>query len=87
MKNASEGIHFERVWGSTIYHIDDLTMDPAEIAPQYTKFRKLSEGTPIRPIIPEPAAGYLPFTENPSEVITSSAMFMPTLTNLGFTIE
>jgi deoxyribodipyrimidine photo-lyase len=39
LKKKTRGIKFERVWGSTIYHIDDLPMDPAEIAPQYTKFR------------------------------------------------
>ena len=33
MKNKSKSIQFERVWGSTIYHIDDFPMDPAEIAP------------------------------------------------------
>ena len=33
VKAAKKEAHFERVWGSTIYHIDDLPMDPAEIAP------------------------------------------------------
>jgi hypothetical protein len=39
VKTAKAQTHIERVWGSTIHHIDDLPMDPALIAPQYTKFR------------------------------------------------
>ena len=39
VKTAKAQTHIERVWGSTIHHIDDLPMDPAMVAPQYTKFR------------------------------------------------
>jgi hypothetical protein len=69
MKNSGKSVILERVWGSTIYHIDDLTIDPAEVAPQYTKFRQLSEGTPIGEILPELKVGYIPFPEMSSEEI------------------
>ena len=54
VKKASPQTHIERVWGSTIYHIDDLPLDPAEIAPQYTKFRQNAEGTKVRALLPSP---------------------------------
>lgn len=33
VKMAAPQAHIERVWGSTINHIDDLPMDPAMVAP------------------------------------------------------
>jgi hypothetical protein len=62
MKKGSNGIKIERVWGSTIYHIDDFTIDAAEIATQYTKFKQLSEGTPVRDVVAEPIAWNFSFT-------------------------
>ena len=39
VKTALPQAHIERVWGSTIHHIDDLPMFAGTVAPQYTKFR------------------------------------------------
>ena len=52
------------MWGSTIYNIEDLPMDPYEVAPQYTKFRQLTDGTKVKAVVPEPRAGDMPFIED-----------------------
>lgn len=57
-------MHIERVWGSTIHHIDDLQMDPENVASSvYTKFRQNTERDIVRDCLPTPKLGQLPFIE------------------------
>jgi len=49
------------IWGSTIYHIDDLPYKPATELPHvYGRFREKSEGTRVRALLPTPKKGELP---------------------------
>jgi len=56
---TKEGIDFNRYWGHTLYHPDELPMPIAEIPDTYTPFRKQVEANAVvrkplkRPVLPE----------------------------------
>lgn len=50
------GVPMERFWGSTLFHIDDLSTPVAAMPEVFTAFRKQTEKlTRVRPTLPEPA--------------------------------
>lgn len=77
------------MWGSTLYHIDDLPFNPNDALPHiYGKFREKSEGTKVRALLPTPKKGELPFPEKLSKEIMEASKFLPDLTkDLGYTKE
>jgi deoxyribodipyrimidine photo-lyase len=79
-------VQIESIWGSTIYHIDDLPYKPATELPHiYGKFREKSEGTRVRALLPTPKKGELPFPKSPSAEIREASAFLPDLVkDLGF---
>jgi deoxyribodipyrimidine photo-lyase len=81
-------VHIESIWGSTIYHKDDLPFKPSELPHIYGKFREKSEGTKVRELVPTPTKGSLPFPENPSKVILEASKFTADLVkDLGYKKE
>ncbi|TNV80968.1 hypothetical protein FGO68_gene1718 [Halteria grandinella] len=82
-------VHIERVWGSTIHHIDDLQMDPENVASSvYTKFRQNTERDIVRDCLPTSKLGQLPFIEGDVPKAIQDAMrFAPSLMDLGFSEE
>ena len=76
-------VQLKSVWGSTLYHINDLPFNPKEWYPDvYTKFQKMNIPTKIRPLLDTPGAGDLPFPENPNASVKTGINFMPNLKDL-----
>lgn len=77
------------MWGSTIYHVDDLPFKPKEYLPHiYGKFREKSEGTRVREVLDTPKKGEIPFASKPGSIITKAIKFTPDLVkDLGYTKE
>ena len=75
------------IWGSTLYHIDDLPYKPLTDLPHiYGKFREKSEGTKVRSLLPTPTKGELPFPKESSTLIEEASHFLPELCrDFGFT--
>jgi deoxyribodipyrimidine photo-lyase len=72
-------ISFEKFWGSTLYHIDDLPFPIRALPDIFTQFRKNIENyVKIRPAFPTPTKFYLPNIEE---------RILPTLEELGFEKE
>ena len=62
LKKKMPKVQIESIWGSTIYHIDDLPYKAGTELPHiYGKFREKSEGTRVRALLPTPTKGQLPF--------------------------
>ena len=72
-KKKTPKVQIESIWGSTIYHIDDLPYKAATELPHiYGKFREKSEGTRIRALLPTPKKGELPFPGKPTKDIEAA---------------
>jgi len=72
-------VQIQSLWGSTIYHIDDLPYKPdTELPHIYGKFREKSQNVKVRALAPTPGKGDLPKAKA-DKVITESASFMPDL--------
>ena len=51
---------FERIWGSTLYHIDDLPFELSDLPDVFTPFRnKVESKCEVRGLIPSPSNGAL----------------------------
>jgi hypothetical protein len=56
------GAKVKSVWGSTLYHIEDLPYNAKEYLPQtYTQFKNKNEGVKVRFMPKTPGKGDLPF--------------------------
>ena len=59
---ADAKVNFMKIWGSTLHHIDDLPYDPFEYYPHtYGVSRKKEVDVKVRPMLPSPEDGELPF--------------------------
>ena len=70
-KNVSglKNVEVKELWGSTIYHIDDLPYSVENLSHIYGKFREKSQSAKIRECVPTPTKGSLPFAKNlPDEI-------------------
>jgi deoxyribodipyrimidine photolyase len=86
MKEKDASLNIHRVWGSTIYHIDDLSFDSSLLASTYTKFRSQSDGTQVRKLLPNPSKGSIPLPQKSSIFMQEALKFLPHLVeNLGYT--
>ena len=73
-------IHIENIWGSTIYNKEDLPFKPETELPHiYGRFREKGEGTKVRPLVPAPSKGELPFPKSLDKEISKATKFMPDL--------
>ena len=53
---AADGVAFERSWGHSMLHPDDLPFAPADVPDVFTRFRRAVEDTVrVRPVLPAPA--------------------------------
>lgn len=65
MKRKDQKVQIESIWGSTLYHIDDLPYKPQTDLPHlYGKFREKSEDTKVRALLPTAKKGELPFPKD-----------------------
>jgi len=54
-KEKDLSVKIESVWGSTLYHIDDLPYQPKEYLPHiYGKFREKTASVRVRPLLETP---------------------------------
>jgi len=68
------------VWGSTLYHLDDLPYKPKEYLPHiYGKFREKSAAVRVRKCHDAPKKGDMPFVSKPTTEMKSGMNYMPTL--------
>jgi len=75
------------LWGLTLEHIDDMGFDPQQELPSnFTGFWKDTSHVPIRPLVPAPKLGELPF-EVSTDLIKQSGEYMPTLEDFGLKNE
>ena len=59
------GAKVRSVWGSTLYHLEDLPYNPKEYLPHiYGKFREKSAGVKVREMLKTPLKGDLPYPKN-----------------------
>ncbi len=73
----------EEVWGSTLYHIDDLPYNPREHLPHvYGRFRTKGAGVKVRSLLDAPRKGELPFPEEESKLIDAAGTWTPSLIDL-----
>ncbi len=86
VKKKAPKVQIENLWGSTIYHIDDLPYKAGEELPHiYGKFREKSESTRVRALLPTPKKGELPFPNKPDKAIAEASQFLPDLVkHFGF---
>ena len=76
------------VWGSTLYHRDDMPYNPATDLPHiYGRFRSTTEKVKVRELLNSPSKGDLPFTSDKTKDLVSAIKYMPTLDEFGFTDE
>lgn len=76
------------VWGLTLHHKDDMDYDPNEYLPHiYGKFRERNAAVKVRPLLPTPKAGELPFVSEVTDEIKNAVEYLPTLKEFGFTDE
>ncbi|MCS6808996.1 MAG: DASH family cryptochrome [Bacteroidota bacterium] len=55
------GIQYECVWGSTLYHIDDLPFRVSQLPDVFTQFRtRVEKQSSVRPTFPVPNSVHLP---------------------------
>jgi len=53
-------VRFERIWGSTLYHVDDLPFALSDLPDVFTPFRnKVESKCAVRKLLPKPAMGAL----------------------------
>ena len=72
----------ESVWGLTLHHIDDLDFNPNDYLPHiYGKFRERNVLVKVRPLLPTPKKGDLPF---PASFPKDKLGKIPTLKEFGF---
>ena len=77
---------FVSLWGSTLHHIDDMPYKPLEYFPHiYGNFRKKGAEVEVRPLLPTPKKGELPFWRELSKQFLSSSKYEPELKDFGFT--
>lgn len=50
VKEACKRAKIHSVWGSTVYHIDDLGFSPEDLPHIYGKFREKTSGVRVRPL-------------------------------------
>lgn len=82
-----KGADFVSVWGSTMYHIDDLPFNVKTYFPHiFGNLKKRTEGVTVRPLLPTPTKGQLPFGKI-SKSVSKHTKFMPDLSDFGFTKE
>ncbi len=76
-KLFANGVALERLWGATLYHLDDLPFATSHIPDVYTEFRKnVEKATKIRLTLPTPTKFSRTTNFNVGEI--------PTLQELGF---
>ena len=74
-------VNIDKVWGSTLHHLDDLSYDPVDYLPHiYGKFREKNAGVPVRPLLKTPEKDDLPFAKGFKEGID----YLPKLSDFGF---
>jgi deoxyribodipyrimidine photo-lyase len=83
---------FVPIWGSSLYHIDDLAYDPVDYTPNsYTGYRRENERAQVRDMFPNPKEGELPLPdlhEDMSPEQIEAFKFMPCLHgDFGFSQE
>ena len=87
-------IQIETVWGSTLFHLDDLQHHPTDMSEEnytQTDFRKLNKNTKIRPLLLGPDEGLekgeMPFLEDLEHCpfVQKAIEYFPTLQDFGFT--
>lgn len=84
-KDSSAPVKMESVWGLTLHHKDDLDYDPNEYLPHiYGRFRDRNALVKVRPELPSPAKGELPYTSSPNAVAKNAKDYLPTLSDFGF---
>ena len=82
---SERGGSLEMLWGSTMYHLDDLPYDDVERIPDvFTPFRKkVEERCAVRKVLPTPGKGELPFFgEGSGAEHAEAAARMPSLAEL-----
>ena len=57
VKESCEGAKTIGLWGSTVYHVDDLGFHPKELPHIYGKFREKTADVKIRPLFAQPKSG------------------------------
>jgi hypothetical protein len=78
---------FVSVWGSTMYHIDDLPFNVKTYFPHiFGNLKKKTEGLKVRPMLPTPTKGQLP-AGNSLATFKKDAKFLPKLSDFGFSEE
>ena len=61
-KLDKENNELTSVWGLTLHHKDDMDYNPNEYLPHiYGKFRERNLAVKVRPLVPAPQQGELPF--------------------------
>lgn len=84
-KSVGASVSVRSVWGSTINHIDDLPYNPTEYVPwNFTSLKGKHAGIEVKPILPPPTSGSLPFPGDPDAYIQHAAGYLPTLGEFGF---
>ena len=86
VKSAGNLNRLDKIWGSTLYHKDDLPFrsDASDLPDVFTPFRnKVESKSEPREPVPPPAKGALPV---PSDM-TEAFAFEPTVADLPFANE
>ena len=74
----------ESIWGSTLYHLDDLDYNPKEYLPHiYGKFREKSAGVKVRDLVKSPAKGDLPYPSKSDNIMKEAETYLPSLKEMG----
>ena len=74
----------ESIWGSTLYHIDDLDYNPKEYLPNTgTQFMKSTYNFNIRDMVKSPRKGDLPYPLKLDGVMKDAETYLPSLKEMG----
>ena len=84
VKQNLKDAEIQSIWGSTIYHIDDIPFKPQDLPHIYGKFREKTAGTKVRSLLKKPEKGDLPFPKDTSKLIKEASEYMPKLEDFGF---
>lgn len=78
-------VEMRSVWALTMHHLKDLDYNPKEYLPHiYGKFREKGAHVKVRPLMPTPAEGDLPFPPKMNKTEEKALKYIPDLSNFGF---
>ena len=87
VREACKKAKIQTLWGSTLYHLEDLPFHPVDLPHIYGKFRERTQEVKVRDLLPEPKKGDLPFIKSASKQLMQAASFLPDLRDFGFSQE